>query len=150
MSEIAAVEREELGEILPLLAAYQRFYGVAEPDDGRNAAFLERFCGDGATAGVLLAARGGGAACGFACVYWTQDSISARDIALLHDLYVDEPHRGTGVGRDLLAAAAGAARERGLKTLSWSTAPENHTAQRLYDSLGAERSTWFEYTLDLT
>ncbi len=29
----------------------------------------------------------------------------------------------------------------------WETAPENVTAQRLYDRLGAQRSTWLTYEL---
>ena len=40
-------------------------------------------------------------------------------------------------------------RERGSPILEWSTAPDNATAQRLYDSTGAERSTWIEYQLGL-
>jgi hypothetical protein len=29
------------------------------------------------------------------------------------------------------------------------TEPDNHTAQRLYDSTGAERSTWVAYELPI-
>ena len=38
---------------------------------------------------------------------------------------------------------------RGARHLEWSTAPDNHAAQRLYDSTGAERSEWVEYELEL-
>lgn len=149
MTEITVADCDDLPRLAELLASYQRFYGVARPDDERNRAFLERFCAGDAAAGVLLAARAGTSIVGFACVYWTQDSISASDIALLHDLFVDEPARRRGLGRALLDAAAAVARERGLRALSWSTAPDNLPAQRLYDTLGAERSSWLEYTLSL-
>lgn len=33
--------------------------------------------------------------------------------------------------------------------LEWATAPDNKTAQRLYDATGAERSEWIEYDLRL-
>ncbi len=36
-----------------------------------------------------------------------------------------------------------------LAHLEWATAPGNVTAQRLYDSTGAERSEWVEYELPL-
>jgi hypothetical protein len=31
----------------------------------------------------------------------------------------------------------------------WSTAPDNTTAQRLYDRTGATRSSWYEYELEV-
>jgi ribosomal protein S18 acetylase RimI-like enzyme len=39
-------------------------------------------------------------------------------------------------------------RERGAGKLVWETAPDNATAQRLYDGIGAEKSTWLTYELD--
>ena len=65
----------------------------------------------------------------------------------MNDLYVDETKRGQGVGRALIEASTEVARERGVPFVEWSTAPDNHTAQRLYDSFGAERSEWFNYEL---
>jgi ribosomal protein S18 acetylase RimI-like enzyme len=67
----------------------------------------------------------------------------------MNDLYVDEDARGEGVGRALIEAAAAVARERGSPVLEWSTAPDNATAQRLYDSTGAGKSTWIDYELRL-
>ena len=57
----------------------------------------------------------------------------------MNDLYVDAEARGQGVGRALIEASAAVARERGAHHLEWSTAPDNATAQRLYDSTGAEQ-----------
>ena len=39
-------------------------------------------------------------------------------------------------------------RERGAEKLVWETAPDNATAQRLYDGIGASKSTWLSYELD--
>ena len=55
--------------------------------------------------------------------------------------------RGQGVGRALIAACAEEAGRRHHGQLVWHTAPDNATAQRLYDSTAAERSTWVHYTL---
>jgi ribosomal protein S18 acetylase RimI-like enzyme len=65
----------------------------------------------------------------------------------MNDLYVDESARGQGVGRALIEAAAAVAREREVPFVEWSTAPDNHTAQRLYDATGAERTEWYSYEL---
>ena len=45
---------------------------------------------------------------------------------------------------------AEAGRARGCAQLEWQTAPDNHTAQRLYDSTGATKSPWLTYELPLT
>jgi hypothetical protein len=36
-----------------------------------------------------------------------------------------------------------------MANLEWYTAPDNATAQRLYDRTGAARSRWVAYELDL-
>ena len=147
--DIRAVAPEELQAVLPLIADYQRFYGVQAPDAARNRAFWSRFTVPGGDRGVLLGARAGGRPVGFATVYWSWESIAARDVAVLNDLYVDEAHRGAGTGRALMEAAIAAARERGLGELSWVTATDNRRAQRLYETFDAARSLWFEYALEL-
>jgi GNAT superfamily N-acetyltransferase len=146
--DVSPAREEELGALLPLIAAYQRFY-EAQSDDERNRAFFRRFIAP-SDDGIVLAARDdAGDPVGFATVYWTFSSVSAEPVALMNDLYVVAEQRGTGTGRKLIDAAADAARERGIAKLSWMTAPGNKTAQRLYDSTGATRSTWLEYELDL-
>ena len=67
----------------------------------------------------------------------------------MNDLYVEPEARGRGVGRALIEASAEVGRERGAAHLEWATAPDNRTAQRLYDSIGASRSEWLEYELGL-
>jgi GNAT superfamily N-acetyltransferase len=144
--EIAPIASEEFEEVVPLIAAYQRFYEVAEVDDERNRAFFRRFLAPSED-GLLLGARREGRLLGYACLYWHFSSLEATECVLMNDLFVDESARGQGVGRALIEAAAGVARERGVSVVEWSTAPNNATAQRLYDSTGAERTEWFSYEL---
>jgi GNAT superfamily N-acetyltransferase len=144
--EIAPIGTEEFEELLPLIAAYQRFYEVEDIDEARNRAFFRRFLGPSED-GLLLGARRQGRLVGYACLYWHRSSLEAVESVLMNDLYVTEEARGAGVGRALIEATAEIARERGVPFVEWSTAPDNHTAQRLYDSTGAERSEWFSYEL---
>jgi GNAT superfamily N-acetyltransferase len=146
--EIAPVAAAEYESLLPLIAAYQRFYEVEEIDEDRNRAFFRRFLAPSED-GLLLGARDGDELVGYACLYWHFSSLSAAESVLMNDLFVSEAARGRGVGRALIEASAAVARERGGAHLEWSTAPDNLTAQRLYDSTGAERSEWVEYELSL-
>jgi GNAT superfamily N-acetyltransferase len=146
--EISPVEASEFERLLPLIAAYQRFYEAENIDEDRNRAFFRRFLAPRED-GVLLAAREGNELLGYACLYWHFSSTQAVETVLMNDLFVSETARRRGVGRALIEASATVARERGAAQLQWSTAPDNHTAQRLYDSTGAERSEWVEYELKL-
>jgi len=144
--EIAPISEEQFEELLPLIAAYQRFYEVAEIDEERNRTFFHRFLAPSED-GLLLGARHDGRLVGYACLYWHFSSLEAVESVLMNDLFVSEEARGEGVGRALIEASAEVARKRGAPFVEWSTAPDNHTAQRLYDSTGAERSEWFSYEL---
>jgi GNAT superfamily N-acetyltransferase len=146
--EIAPVSADQYEQLLPLIAAYQRFYEVEEIDDERNRTFFRRFLTP-SDDGLLLGARAEGRFLGYACLYWHFSSLSAIESVLMNDLFVEPDTRGRGVGRALIEAAAEVARGRGAAHLEWATAPDNHTAQRLYDSTGAERSEWVEYELGL-
>lgn len=139
--------------LLPLIAAYQRFYGVEEIDEDRNRGFFRRFLAPSED-GMLLGAWEAGAAAaapplGYACLYWSFSSLAAAGTVLMNDLFVAEAARGRGTGRALIEASAAVARERGAACLEWATEPSNVTAQRLYDTTGAERSEWYAYELGL-
>ena len=146
---VRPVAADELAALLALIADYQRFYGVVEPDGERNAVFFGRFVAP-SPAGMLLGAFGDdGSLDGYACLYWTFSSVSATDVVQLNDLYVRGERRGGGVGEALIEAALAVARERGASCVRWFTAQDNVRAQRLYDRLGAEQSAWFEYELEV-
>jgi GNAT superfamily N-acetyltransferase len=146
--EIEPIRENQLRTLLPLIAAYQRFYEAAEINDERNRAFFARFIAP-SNDGMLLGAWRDGELLGYACLYWSFTSIVPAETVLMNDLYVTEAARGGGVGRALIEASAAVGREQGAQRLEWATAPSNETAQRLYDSTGAERSEWIEYELKL-
>lgn len=145
---VEPVSVAQLDALLPLIAAYQRFYEVADVDDERNHAFFSRFLAPSED-GMLLGAWKGEDPLGYACLYWHFTSLVPAETVLMNDLYVIEEARGEGVGRALIEAAGAIARERGAHHLEWATAPDNLTAQRLYDATGAERSEWLTYELEL-
>jgi ribosomal protein S18 acetylase RimI-like enzyme len=144
---IEPVSDGQFERLLPLISAYQRFYEAEQTDDARNRAFFSRFIAP-SDDGMLLGAWREDELVGYACLYWSFTSTVPAETVLMNDLYVDPAHRGQGIGRALIDASAAIARERGAERLEWMTAPDNETAQRLYDSTGAKRSEWIEYELE--
>jgi GNAT superfamily N-acetyltransferase len=145
---VEPVSEGQFERLLPLIAAYQRFYEVEQIDEGRNRAFFCRFIAPSED-GMLLGAWRAEDLVGYACLYWHFTSLVPAETVLMNDLYVDPAARGVGTGHALIETSASIARERGAHHLEWATAPDNETAQRLYDSTGAERSEWVEYELEL-
>lgn len=145
---IEPISPQQIDSLLPLIAAYQRFYAVEDVDDERNRAFFSRFIAPSED-GMLLGAWRGAELVGYACLYWHFTSLVPAETVLMNDLFVAEGQRGEGIGRALIEACAAIARERGAHHLEWATAPDNESAQRLYDSTGAERSEWVEYELPI-
>jgi GNAT superfamily N-acetyltransferase len=143
---VEPIAEEQFETLLPMIAAYQGFYRAKEIDEERNRSFFSRFLSP-SDEGLLLGAWDGDTLAGYACLFWHYSSTRAIDTVLMNDLYVEEEERGRGVGRALIEASLAVARERGSPHLEWSTRPDNATAQRLYDSTGATRSTWIEYEL---
>jgi GNAT superfamily N-acetyltransferase len=146
--KIETVREPDVGDLLPMLVAYCEFYDADPGEENLRAlalALIER-----PDEGVQLIARGeSGEPLGFATVYWTWQTLGAARVGVMNDLFVWPEHRGQRVGRALIEASAGLARERGARWLGWDTAPDNATAQRLYDTTGARRSEWVSYSLDL-
>ena len=145
--DVRPIRGEELDEVLPLIAGYQTFYG-AEPDVERNRRFFSKFLHP-SEEGLLLGAWVDGSLVGFATLYWFFSSTKAAESVLMNDLFVRGGLRGKGIGRALIQSALDETRRRGAAHLEWFTAPDNTTAQRLYDSVpGAGRSTWYAYEID--
>jgi GNAT superfamily N-acetyltransferase len=144
---VAPVAPEELDELLPSIAAYQRFYET-EPDEERNRAYFARFVLGGDGPGLLLAARDAesGALLGHATLFWAESGVEAQQVVLLNDLFVAAHARGAGAGRALIEETLAVARARSCRLVRWQTALDNRTAQGLYERVpGAQRSALFEY-----
>jgi GNAT superfamily N-acetyltransferase len=146
--QVEAVTEGQFARLLPLIAAYQRFYGVEEIDEERNHAFFARFIAP-SDDGMLLGAWHDDELVGYACLFWTFTSLVPAETVLMNDLFVVPQARGQGVGRVLIEASADIGRQRGAQRLEWVTQVSNETARRLYDSTGAEQSSWIEYELKL-
>src|SRR5262245_27250521 len=100
----------DLDLVAPLFDGYRQFYErPADPVIARQ------FIADRLAAGdsvLFLAVSATGAALGFAQLYPSFSSVSARRIWILNDLFVTPQGRGQGIGQQLLEAA----RRHGVET----------------------------------
>lgn len=149
-TDITVVGEADLPALIPMLRSYCDFYRV-DPSDEKLAELSRALIAEPAQ-GLQLIARQQGATAGipigFATIFWTWQTLYAARVGVLNDLYVAPHSRGTGTGRALISHSLGLCRERGAVKLVWESSPDNETAQRLYDGIGAEKSTWFSYELE--
>ncbi|GGN91181.1 GNAT family N-acetyltransferase [Saccharibacillus kuerlensis] len=139
----------DLERLVPLFDAYRVFY--RQPSDPEGAArFLSERLGQLQSVVLLAEEPESGEAAGFTQLYPTFSSVSMKRSWILNDLYVSESFRGRRVGGMLLDAARQHAELTGAKGIALSTAPENVTAQKLYEGRGYRRDDeYLNYFLTL-
>ncbi|HEX3545460.1 MAG TPA: GNAT family N-acetyltransferase [Mycobacterium sp.] len=147
MLRIDTVGQADLPQLMPMLRAYCDFYRV-DPADDRLRVLASALIDNPGEGLQLIARNGEGTPLGFATLYWTWQTLCAARVGVLNDLFVVPALRGTGTGRALIERCLELCRERGAHKLVWETAPDNLTAQRLYDGIGAQKSTWLTYEID--
>lgn len=143
---------DDIERLVPLFAAYRRFYGQAADMALAREFLSERL--NRSESQILMAGyrhEPFGLALGFAQLYPTFSSIRCRRALVLNDLYVTAGHRGAGIGLALLQHARELAAGLGAATISLQTAVDNKRAQALYARFGFVRDEQFlTYVLTLS
>lgn len=147
---IIRASAEHLDRCAVLFDQYRQFYGRQPDLPGARAFLEERLRREESAIYLALEEKGSAVSepAGFMQLYPSFSSISMKRVWILNDLFVHPAYRGRGIGRRLLEAARRLAEETGAKGLSLSTAMDNRTAQKLYESFGFERDeTFYHYDL---
>jgi ribosomal protein S18 acetylase RimI-like enzyme len=147
--EITRVGERDLTDLLPLMRGYSNFYEV-DPSDEALLALSRALIANPDYEGLQFIARDSdsGESLGFATVYWLWSTSRATRIGLMNDLFTAQEARRRGVGEALIQACLDAVRARGAAILQWQTAPDNQTAQALYERVGGIREQWYDYYLE--
>jgi GNAT superfamily N-acetyltransferase len=96
----------------------------------------------------VVLAEDDGRPVGFALFFHNFSTFLGRPGIYLEDLFVLPEHRGSGIGRMLLAHLARLAVERGCGRLEWAVLDWNRDAIKFYERLGARpNSDWTVYRL---
>ncbi|MDH5856361.1 GNAT family N-acetyltransferase [Lampropedia aestuarii] len=143
--EIRAIELQDKAQWQVLFSQYAHFYKV-----GINDAILAKSWSwlhdTSHPLQALVAVSAAHGLVGLAHFRACPDALIGQDIGYLDDLFVATEHRGAGIARRLIEGVQAIAQAQQWPLVRWVTASDNHTAQRLYDSL-AERTTWLTYDL---
>lgn len=124
------------------LADYEKLRVVATLETSRESIFGPDSCTE------VLIAEFDGEPAGFAIYFATYSTFLARQGIYLEDIYVREPLRGRGVGKQLLAEVARVAVERNCGRLEWSVLDWNKPSIDFYESLGAvAQGEWIRYRM---
>jgi GNAT superfamily N-acetyltransferase len=143
-----SIRRAEAGDrarLAPLVRAYIDFYKEPQPAEERLDALLALLA-ERPDVGVQFVADKDGGLHGFATVYLTYDTVAARRVAVMNDLFVAPDDRNAGLGRALIERCLTFARENDCAVLQWVTAQDNARAKALYDKV-AKRTTWVTYEI---
>jgi GNAT superfamily N-acetyltransferase len=96
----------------------------------------------------FVADRGDGTLAGILTFYLIPFTFSAKPTFFIKELYVAADERGSGVGEQLMRAAATESVRRGCAMMKWQVARWNDGASRFYERLGAVPDPeWVDYSL---
>ena len=121
----------------PLWAGYNAFYervGPTAVSPEQTSLTFSRFL-DPAEPMHAFVAELDGRLVGLTHYLFHRNTTMDAHICYLQDLFTDETVRGRGVGRALIEAVYGAARDAGSPRVYWLTHETNTTARALYDTL---------------
>ena len=140
---------DDLETVADLFDLYRQFY--AQPHDvGKCRQFVSDRISRAESVIFVAYSADPVRSLGFTQLYPTFCSVVADRIFVLYDLFVRSEMRSGGVGTALLNRARDYARDQGAERIELSTHHTNHTAQRLYESLGyVKDNEFFNYALSL-
>jgi GNAT superfamily N-acetyltransferase len=139
-----AADTPTIARLIRALAEYEQLAHTVTLDDDR---LREHLFGPRPFAEVLLAEEAGEVV-GFALFFHNYTTFAGSPTLYLEDLFVRPEHRGQEHGKELLAALARLAVERGCGRLEWCVLDWNEPAIAFYRSLGAvAMKDWTLYRL---
>jgi GNAT superfamily N-acetyltransferase len=142
---VRAIERADREQWAPLWRGYLDFYRAAESEEVTNATWAHIF--DALEPVHALVAERDDRLIGFSHYLFQRSTWLLNSQCYLQDLYVAEANRGRGVGRALIAAVVGRAKEAGAARVFWNTHETNAVARKLYDAV-AERTGFIQYRIE--
>ena len=133
---IRAARRADVPELLRLIRELAIYEKLEDQARGTGPALAAALFGARPACEALIA-ESGGRAVGFALFFTTFSTFLCKPGLYLEDLFVETAHRGSGIGKALLARLAALAVERGNGRFEWRVLDWNEPSIRFYEALGA-------------
>jgi GNAT superfamily N-acetyltransferase len=138
--------------LLQLMMRLASFEGYAAQFTVTERDLVERGLGRASAAQftAIVAEDSPGQLRGYAVVQELAFTYDLRPTLILKELFVDDSHRGGGVGSAIMAAVLAHARGAGCGRLRWDVLPGNERARAFYRRLGGgPNSAWESWILRL-
>jgi GNAT superfamily N-acetyltransferase len=142
---VRPIRRGDRAQWGPLWRAHLTFYRATVSDEVTSTTWARIF--DPLEPMHALVAERDDGLIGFSHYLFQRSTWLLNPQCYLQDLYVGEDKRGRGVGRALIAAVVGAAKEAGATRVFWNTHETNAVARGLYDAV-AERTGFIQYRIE--
>ena len=133
---IRAAARADVPELLRLIRELAIYEKLEHQAVGTADALAASLFGPRPACEALIA-EVGGRPVGFALFFTTFSTFLCKPGLYLEDLFVEPAHRGSGLGKALLARLAALTVERGGGRFEWRVLDWNEPSIRFYESLGA-------------
>lgn len=131
-------------EMITKLAAYEH----AEDEVEATPEILRTWMFEKRAAEAVVVEHDEAGVVGIAVFFQNFSTWTGKGGMYLEDLYIDEPYRGQGTGRALMAYLAALCAERGWVRLDWSCLDWNEPSLGFYQSIHANRmDEWVHHRL---
>ena len=146
--EIIRANQVHISDVSRLFDLYRQFYECESDLELAKGFITDRINNNES---VIFIAIEGDSARGFVQLYPSFCSVDAIKIFILHDLYVEESARKSGIGEELMNKATEFAKESGAFRVDLLTAFDNKAGQHLYEKLGYKKvlEDFHAYSLQL-
>jgi ribosomal protein S18 acetylase RimI-like enzyme len=142
MIEIKQASSFHLKPLLNLFEAYQQFYQMPSQTKLAEQFLKQRLSQNDA---IIFLAFYQQQAAGFCQIYPSFSSLAMQPIWQLNDLYVAQEFRRNGIAKALMQQVKKSAKQQAVFSIKLATAVDNEQAQKLYQSLGYQKNTQFEF-----
>ena len=146
-TRIVTADLGHLDVVVPLFDSYRGFYGCRSDEAQARKFIADRLTNEDSVLILAIVDSPGAQSrgIGFTQLYPSFSSVAMKRIWILNDLFVADEARRSGIGRQLLAAAADFGLNSGAARIELSTATDNMAAKSLYESVGYSLDQLFDH-----
>ena len=139
--QLRMAEEKDIPVILKFILDLAGFEGVSDriksTEAGLKDVLFQRHITD------ALIAELDGEPVGFAIWAYSFSTFTGKPTLYIDDLYVEEKHRGKGIGGRIFSRIAEIAYEKDCGRMDWYCMETNESGKEYYRKMGAEEIDWF-------
>ncbi len=145
---IRPVSQEDLQDLIQLCREHAAYENAPYADDGQQLRLGQALFGNSPSLYGWIVADGREPA-GYMTATRDYATWSASFFVHMDCIYLREPYRHLGIGRQLVRTLVDFTRQQHCHEIQWQTPPDNHLGIAFYERIGARAKEKRRYTLHL-